>query len=110
MGWKIVHLAKPCKIKIKSENLALYFLEEEQEVRVSIKDIDFILFDNTQFSITGKTLELLAKNNIATLFVDEEFTPSGIYLPYFQHSTMTQIAHLQISITTEFKHCIWQDI
>lgn len=110
MGWKVVHLTKPCKIKIKSENLVLFFYEEEQEVKVTIRDIDFILFDNTQFSITGKVLELLSKNNIATLFIDENFTPSGIYLPYFQHSTMTEIAHTQISTTKEFKDIVWQDI
>lgn len=110
MGWKIIHLSKACKIKIKSENLLLYFYEERQEIKVTIKDIDFILFDNTQFSITGKTLELLAKNNIATLFIDEEFTPCGILTPYFQHSTMTEIAHIQISLTKEFKEKTWQEI
>ncbi len=110
MGWKVVHLSKPCKIKIKSENLLFHFYEEEKEIKVTIKDINFILFDNTQFSITGKTLELLAKNNIATLFIDENFTPCGIFTPYFQHSTMTEIAHTQISISKEFKEIVWQDI
>lgn len=110
MGWKIVHLTKACKIKIKNENLLLYFYEDDNEVKVTIRDIDFILFDNMQFSITGKVLELLAKNNIATLFIDEEFTPCGIYTPYSQHSTMVEIAHTQISITREFKEEVWQQI
>jgi len=70
----------------------------------------FILFDNTQFSITGKTLELLVKNNIATLFINEEFIPCGILTPYFQHSTMTEIAYTQISLTKEFKEKVWQEI
>ena len=110
MGWKVIHLTKPCKIKIKHENLLLSFYEDENEMKVIIKDIDFILFDNTQFSITGKVLELLSKNNIATLFIDEEFTPCGIYTPYYQHSTMTEIAHIQISITKEYKKKVWQNI
>lgn len=110
MAWKVVHLTKPCKIKIKNENLLFHFYEDELETKVTIKDIGFILFDNTQFSITGKTLELLAKSNIATLFIDEEFTPCGIYIPYFQHSTMTEIAHTQISITKEYKEKVWQDL
>lgn len=110
MAWKVIHLSKPCKIKIKSENLLFHFYEEDNEIKVTIKDIDFILFDNTQFSITGKTLELLAKNNVATLFIDENFTPCGIFTPYFQHSTMTEIAHTQISISKEFKEKAWQNI
>lgn len=110
MGWKVIHLTKPCKINIKSENLLFYFYEDDSEIKVTIKDIDFILFDNTQFSITGKVLELLAKKNIATLFIDGEFTPCGIYTPYFGHSTMTEIAHIQISATKEFKEEVWQNI
>jgi len=110
MGWKIVHLIKPCKIKVKSNNLVLSFYENKDEVRIVLKDIDFILFDNTQFSITGKSIELLAKNNIATLFIDEDFTPSSILTPYHKHSTMTEVAHIQISITNEFKEKVWQDI
>ncbi|MCK5294695.1 MAG: type II CRISPR-associated endonuclease Cas1 [Arcobacteraceae bacterium] len=110
MGWKVIHLTKPCKIKVKNENLVLFFYESEDEVKVTLKDIDFILFDNTQFSITGKSIELLAKNNIATLFIDEEFHPSAILTPYHKHSTMTEVAHIQISITKEFKEKVWQDI
>ena len=110
MGWKIIHLTKPCKIKVKNENLVLFFYKSEDEVKVTLKDIDFILFDNTQFSITGKSIELLAKNNIATLFIDEEFNPSAILTPYHRHSTMTEVAHIQISITKEFKQKVWQNI
>jgi CRISPR-associated protein Cas1 len=110
MGWKVVHISKPCKIKIKHENLVLFFYESEDEVKVTLRDIDFILFDNTQFSITGKAIEHLAKNNIASLFIDEDFTPSAILTPYHQHSTMTEIAHIQISITKEYKQKVWQDI
>ncbi|MGK0255556.1 MAG: CRISPR-associated protein Cas1 [Arcobacteraceae bacterium] len=110
MGWKVVHLTKPCKIKIKSKNLVLFFYDDNQEVKVTLRDIDFILFDTTQFSITGKSIELLAKHNIATLFIDEDFTPSAILTPYHKHSTMTEIAHIQISITKEYKEQVWQNI
>jgi CRISPR-associated protein Cas1 len=107
MGWKVVHLTRPCKLKIKNNNLIISFYDSDDEVKITIKDIDFVLFDNTQFSITGKTLELLAKNNIATLFIDDEFHPSSILLPYHKHSTMCEVAHTQISITQEFKEKVW---
>ena len=110
MGGKVVHLTKPCKIKVKNSNLLLFFYEEEQEVKVTINDIDFLLFDNTQFSITGKTIELLAKSNIAVLFIDAEFHPSSILTPFHSHSTLSEIAHIQIQITQEFKDIVWQNI
>ena len=112
MGWKVIHLTKPCKIKVKDENLLLTFLDSEKEesIKVTINDIDFILFDNTQFSITGKAIELLSKNGIATLFIDEEFHPSSILIPYHTHTLLTEMANIQISITQEFKAQVWQNI
>lgn len=110
MGWKIVHLTRPCKIKVLHENLLINFYDNDQKVKVTLNDIDFILFDNTQFSITGKSLELIAKNNIAALFIDEEFHPVSILTPYHQHSTMREIADLQIAIPQNFKKIVWKNI
>jgi len=110
MGWKIVHLTKPCKIKVKNENLVLFFSDDEDEVKVTIKDIDYIIFDNTQYSITGKSIELLSKSGVAVLFLDNEFHPSSILTPYHSHSTMSDIANIQIAITQEFKADIWQAV
>jgi len=110
MGWKVVHLTKPCKIKVKSENLVIHFYESDDEVKVTLKDIDFILFDNTQFSLTGKAIELIAKNNITTLFIDATFHPSAILTPYLSHSLMSETAHLQISVSKTFKDTTWQKI
>ena len=110
MGWKVVHLTKPCKITVKNDNLLLHFYESHDEVKVTLKDIDFLLFDNAQFSITGKVLELLAKNCIATLFIDDTFHPSAILTPYLSHSLMSETAHFQISISQTFKNRVWQQI
>lgn len=110
MAGKVVHLTKPCKIKVRDANLLLFFYEEEQEVKVTIKDIDFLLFDNTQFSITGKTLQLLSKYGVATLFIDDEFHPSSILTPFHQHSTMSEIAHAQVNLSQLFKDKLWQNI
>ena len=70
MGWKVIHLTKPCKIKVKDSNLLILFKDSSDEIKITIKDIDFILFDNTQFSITGKAIELLSKNSTAVLLLN----------------------------------------
>lgn len=110
MGFKVLHLTRPCKINIQNANLHLYFYDDTSTVKVTLHDIDFLLFDNTQFSITGTTLQLLAKENIATLFIDEVYHPSAILIPYHQHSTMSEIAHAQVSLEIPFKSEVWQKI
>ncbi len=108
MGGKVLHLTKPTKLSIKNSNLVLSF--DEQDVKVTLKDMRVLVFDTTLFSISGKVLELFAKNNIAVLFVDESHTPNSILTPYHQHSTMSEVAYAQISITKEFKGRVWQQI
>lgn len=110
MGWKIVHLTKPCKVKVKDSNLLLLFKDNYDEIKITIKDIDFILFDNTQFSITGKAIELLSKSSIAILFIDEEFHPSSILIPYHRHTLLSEVAEIQIKISEKFKSIVWQNI
>lgn len=39
MGWKVIHLTKPCKIKVKYSNLVLHFYESGEEIKISIEDI-----------------------------------------------------------------------
>jgi CRISPR-associated protein Cas1 len=109
MGWKIVNINKACKIKIKKDNLLLEYEEEDDKVIV-LQDIDFILFDSNQFSITGKSLELISSSGIATLFVDRYFNPCSIMLPFHSHSIMTKIASSQINIPQSTKDTIWQNI
>ncbi len=110
MGWRVVHLSKPCKITIETDNLALFFYDEEQAVHITLADIDFILFDSSKFSISGKALERLANKKIATLFIDDAYHPSAILTPYHQHSTMSEIAYAQIALSKEFKEIVWQKI
>jgi len=108
MGGKVLHFTKATKLNIKNTNLVLSF--DKEEVKVTLKDINILVFDTTLFSISGKVLEYFAKNNIAVLFVDETHTPNSILTPYHQHSTMSEIAHAQISMTQEFKDKVWQQI
>jgi CRISPR/Cas system-associated endonuclease Cas1 len=42
MGYKVIHLTRPCKIKVKDKNIILIF-EKSDEVKITLKDIDFIL-------------------------------------------------------------------
>ncbi|WP_457746825.1 type II CRISPR-associated endonuclease Cas1 [Sulfurimonas sp.] len=110
MGFKVVHLTRPCKISIESANLHIKFYDDESEVQLTLRDIDTLVFDNDKFSITGKTLHYLAKHGIATLFIDESYHPSSILIPYHQHSTMSEVAHAQISLAEAFKADAWQKI
>jgi CRISPR-associated protein Cas1 len=110
MGWKIVHLSRPCKIKVKDENLLIHFYDDNQKTKITLKDTDFLLFDNSSFSITGESLAMLARCNVATLFVDKEFHPCAIMSPYCQHSTMREIVEFQISTPEDFRQTIWKKI
>lgn len=109
MGHKILHLQKGAKVSVKDNNISLQFYDGNSTI-VHIKDIDFVLFDTNDFSITAKAISLLSKNNTAVLFIDDVFTPSSILLPYYTHSLANEVAKIQIQISQEYKSIIWQKI
>lgn len=109
MSYKIVHISKPCKIKVYNHNLIIV-AKDESFLKVGIKDLDFLLIDSRMFSITGHALELISRYKIATLFVDEYSHPSSILLPYHQYSLFGEMAYIQIGITYQFKAECWKYI
>ena len=56
MGWKVIHLTKPCKIKVKDENLLLEFMEDEKKenIKVTISDIDLYSLTIDSFLLQEK--------------------------------------------------------
>jgi len=107
-AWKTVRITKPCTIKIKNSNLLVK--DNANEFILPIKDIDLIIFEGNQFTITAKALVALSKNKIATIFCDNSYLPTAILHPYHQSSLATKTLKMQLSVTQDFANTLWQQI
>ncbi len=83
---------------------------DDFETTVCFDDIDTIVIENQQTTITSALLSQLTKSNINVIFCDEKFMPSSILLGINKNSRTTKIQKSQILVSKPKLNQIWKDI
>ena len=109
MGWRIVQIAKPCKLSVKNNQL-IYQTETDESIKLPLEDISVLVLENRQVSFSNYFLSELMENNIVLFTCDASHMPSGILHPYHNHSRYSEMAWKQIEISAPFKKRLWQEI
>lgn len=82
----------------------------DYETTVCFDDIDTIIIENQQTTITSALLSQLSKADINVIFCDEKFMPSSILLGINKNSRTTKIQKSQIIVSKPKLNQIWKDI
>jgi CRISPR-associated protein Cas1 len=109
MGWRILHLVKPCKISVKNKQL-FYESGDNENVTIPIEDLSVVVFETQYIALTAALLAEFASHGIVVFSCDWTHQPSGVFLPYHEHSRYSEIAHLQIEASEPLKKRIWSEI
>lgn len=83
---------------------------DDYETTVCFDDIDTIIIENQQTTITSALLSQLSKADINVIFCDEKFMPSSILLGINKNSRTTKIQKAQIIVSKPKLNQIWKDI
>ena len=101
-------------IKTKSylsyQHNSMSIKNEFHQTLVSLDDIDVVIVENQQTTITSALLSHLAQANISTIFVNEKFTPSAISIGLYKNSRTTKIQRAQVSMKKPRLNRLWKDI
>jgi len=77
---------------------------------IHLSEIDLLICETTDISITTMLLKKLADENILTIFCDDKRLPSSQILPYYgRHDSSLQLTR-QISWQDDKKSDVWTDI
>ena len=77
---------------------------------VSLDDIDIVIIENQQTTITSALLSNMAKANISVVFVDDKYNPSAISMGLYKNSRTAKIQKAQIKVTKPKHNRLWQSI
>jgi CRISP-associated protein Cas1 len=101
-------------IKTKSylsyQNNSMSVKNDSIQTFVSLDDIDIVVIENQQTTITSALLSNMAKANISVVFVDNKFTPSAISVGLNKNSRTTKIQRAQVVIKKPRLNRLWKDI
>ena len=83
---------------------------EFTKTQVSLDDIDIVIVENQQTTITSALLSNMAQANISVIFVDDKFVPSCISIGLYKNSRTTKIQRSQVAIKKPRLNRLWRDI
>lgn len=88
----------------------VYEPKDAERITVALEDITVIVLENNQATMTTALLSMCAEKNIALFSCDSYHMPNGSFIPFHQHSRLSQIAHIQVEMKLPLKKQIWQKI
>jgi len=108
-AWRTILVTKPCRLSMKNLQL-IYEPKGEPTITVPLEDITVIVLESNQASMTIALLSMCAEKNIAIFSCDSYHMPNGLFMPFHQHSRLSQISHIQRDMKLPLKKQIWQKI
>lgn len=108
-AWRTILVTKPCRLSLKNLQL-LYEPRDEPSVSVPLEDITVIVLECNQASMSVALLSMCAEKNIALFTCDNYHMPNGVFMPFHQHSRLSQISHVQKDMKLPLKKQLWQKI
>jgi CRISP-associated protein Cas1 len=108
-AWRTILVTKLCRLSMKNLQL-IYEPKGEPTITVPLEDITVIVLESNQASMTIALLSMCAEKNIAIFSCDSYHMPNGLFMPFHQHSRLSQISHIQRDMKLPLKKQIWQKI
>jgi CRISPR-associated endonuclease Cas1 subtype II len=108
MGWRTVVVNQHSKLAYKN-NALLFKTSEKQEV-IHLSEIDILILETTDITLTTMLLKRLVDENILVIFCDDKRLPSAKLMPYFgRHDSSLQLAK-QVIWKEETRQTVWTEI
>ncbi len=92
MTWRSVMISRPAKLRREHYSLAI---EQEATAYVPFEDIAVIVLDHREIVLTHPVLSACAEYGIGLYATGDDHQPSGVFLPFLQHSRSTRMWRLQ---------------
>jgi len=107
MPFRNVFIQNQAYISTNNEQL---IIRTDDEYSIPIEDINAVLLENRQVTITSGAMSKLAQYGTTVFVCDEKHLPCGVYLPMSQHSRELKCLSLQISQSKPKLKRLWQQV
>ncbi len=108
MGYRTILLENETTMKLKLNNLIIE--RDGEEFWIPMSDIEIIVIDNLQTTVTTRMLSQFAEYDIGVVICDNSHLPIGYYNAYDNHSRSVKMLKFQLARDEKEKDMIWQRI
>lgn len=107
MGWRSVMISRPAKLRREHFSLAI---EQGETAYVPFEDIAVIVLNHREINVSHPVLSACAEYGISVFATGDNHQPSGVFLPFLQHSRTTRMLRLQLDISRPLAKQAWASI
>lgn len=107
MAFRNIYIENPARLSIRNKQL---LITQDQEYTIPVSDIQSIVIDNLQTSLTAPTISFLAENQVALYTCNRQHIPCAVLMPLGNHSRKLQALSVQLATTKRFRNRMWQKI
>ncbi|EHK4067799.1 type II CRISPR-associated endonuclease Cas1 [Listeria monocytogenes] len=108
MGWRTIVVNSHSKLSYKNQHLV--FKSAYQQEMIHLSEIDVLLLETTDITLTTMLINCLVAENILILFCDDKRLPIGKILPFYgRHDSSLQLSK-QLEWDAELKAAVWTEI
>lgn len=108
MGFRTVVIKKRCKLEC-SMNYLIH-RDSEKETKINLDEINTLIIQNTQVSITSALLSEMIDKKIKVIFCDRKSNPQSELIPYYAAYNVKEKIEAQMNIRDSTKGLVWRAI
>jgi len=101
-------ITNPFHLETKHEQLILKSKETNEEHKIPIEDIGYLIIENQRISITIPTLQKLSENNVAVIFCNDKHAPCSMMLNLDGHHIQQERFRAQLNASKPLHKQLWQ--
>lgn len=107
MGFRTIVIKNRCKLDLRMNYLVC---RGEEEKRVYIPEISYLLLESTAISLTTALLSELLKNNVKIIFCDEKHNPESEVVSFYGNYNCVSKIKKQQAWSEQSKSETWKEI
>ncbi len=108
MSFRTIVVKNRCKLEYSLNYLICRGNDDEK--RILLDEIDFLIIQNTGVSITCALMSMLVEKKIKVLFCDSKSNPQFELTPYYNNFETYRKIMEQVSVDKDFKGELWKRI
>jgi CRISPR-associated protein Cas1 len=109
MTFQNLIITQPTRLNF-ANNCIVISQESEQNISIPLSNINIILLDHYQISISSILMRECIQNNVPIICCDDKHLPNGIMHGYNTHHQSSRILEMQIDLSVPLKKQIWKII
>jgi len=107
MGFRNIYIQKPTRLSIRRQQLVI---QQEEDYTIPVDDLNSIMIDHPQCTITTPALSVLAEAEVADFTCDKKHLPCAIILPVGQYFKKFEALTIQMHVRSKLKDRLWQKV